>query len=275
MQLDRTLLPFKDYAKAKKLMWNPSDLDYTQDRADWGNMTDRERDFLGRAMLLFLGGEIFVTHDLAPLLIALRHDGGGHLEEEMFLTTQLFEESKHVEFFADVLGQVLGELPDLASVSGENYRNLFEVELAQALGNLLTDHSRAAQVDAVVTYHIIIEGVLAETAYYGFFTALKERGLMPGLIQGLELVQRDEARHMAFGLHLLSRIVSEDPTLWESMEARINKLLPLAQGIFMDLLGDYLPDVPFGVDLNDLVTYAGKQYMARLGVLERAKAPSV
>jgi len=273
MYLNRDLLPLKDYHKAKKLMWNPQDIDYTQDKLDWAAMSEREKNLVRRGIGLFLSGEAFVTHDLAPLLVALRHEGG-HLEEEMFITTQLFEESKHVEFFADVQDQVIGEVLNLDHLAGENYRTLFEKELGTALGLLLTDHSREAQAQAVATYHIVIEGVLAETGYYGIFTALKKKNLMPGLLSGLELVQRDEARHIAFGLHLLARLVKDDPALWDMIEMRINTLLPVAQGIFLELLEPFLPDIPFQLDLNEMLAYAGKQYMARMGVLERAKVPA-
>ncbi len=269
MRLDHTLLPLRDYHKAKRLLWNPQDLDFSQDQRDWAAMSERERDLLQRAIALFIGGEAAVTHDLAPLLIALKREGG-HLEEEMFLTTQLFEEAKHVEFFDAVIVQVLGETPDASQIAGNNYRQLF-AELTAALDALLSDPSRQAQARAVASYHMTIEGVLAETGYYGIFKALRTKGLMPSLTQGLEYVQRDEARHVAFGLHVLSRLLSEEPALWSVVEGQLNKLLPLAQGVFMELLSDFLPNIPFDLDLNDIVSYAGKQYMARVGVLERVR----
>ncbi len=269
MRLDQTLLPLRDYHKAKRLMWNPQDLDFSQDQRDWAAMSDREHALIRRGVSLFISGEAAVTDDLAPLMVALKREGG-HLEEEMFLTTQLFEEAKHVEFFDAVISQVLGETPDASQIAGANYRQLF-AELTAALDALLTDHSRPAQARAVASYHITIEGVLAETGYYGIFKALRAKGLMPALTEGLEYVQRDEARHVAFGLHLLSRLLSEDAALWAVVEAQLNKLLPLAQGVFMELLGDFLPNIPFDLDLNDIVGYAGRQYMARLNVLERVR----
>lgn len=271
MLLNRELLPLRDYHKAKKLMWDPQDLSYEQDKRDWAAMNQREQDIVKRSLALFLAGETYVTHDLSPLIVALRYEGG-HLEEEMFLTTQLFEESKHVEFFSDVLEQVIQEVPTLESIAGSSYKEIFQKELAAALGRLLTDHSRLAQVEAVVTYHMIIEGVLAETGYYGIFTALRDKGLMPGLTKGLELVQRDEARHIAFGLHLLTRIFAENPELRPIAEARLHKLMLPAQGVFMELFEDFLPDIPFGLDLNNILAYAGAQFMARLNVLDRSKS---
>lgn len=269
MSLRQDLHALKSYHQAKKLFWNPQALDYTQDKADWATLNDREKDLVRRVLSLFLAGETFVTHDLAPLLIALRHEGN-HLEDEMFLTTQLFEESKHVEFFDDVLTQVVGEVPDITEIAGDSYRQLFETELGTALGTLLHDHSHAAQVDAVVTYHIIIEGTLAETGYYGLFTALRDKNLMPAFTQGLEYIQRDEARHIAFGLNLLTRIIEADPKQWGRIQARTNNLVGLTQGIITEVLDKFLPDIPLGLDLNDIMMYSAGQFMARMNVLERA-----
>jgi ribonucleoside-diphosphate reductase beta chain len=271
MPLNQDLLPLKDYHKAKKLLWNPQDLDYSQDLQDWRNFDEREQSMVSRVLSLFLAGETFVTHDLAPLLIALRREGG-HLEEEMFLTTQLFEESKHVEFFDDAVSKIGIPLPEFHTIGATSYLKLFEGELAGALNRLLTDHSRPAQVEAVVTYHMIIEGVVAETGYYGLFTALRKNKLMPGLVQGLEYVQRDEARHVAFGLHLLQRLVKEEPALWEVMEKRLEYLFGIANNINLEILEPFLPNIPLGLDLNEVLSYSIGQFNARMNVLNRAKA---
>jgi ribonucleoside-diphosphate reductase beta chain len=271
MRLDPNSLPLRDYHKAKRLMWNPQDIDFSKDAADFAAMTDMEKHLVRSALALFIGGEAAVTHDLSPLLIALKREGG-RLEEEMFITTQLFEESKHVEFFAAVLEAIGSAEIDPMQFAGASYPQLF-MELDRALEHLLHDHSPQAQAEAVVTYHMIVEGILAETGYYGFFKAFREKNLMPGLTQGLEYLQRDESRHIAFGLHLLSRLIESDPTMWEVIQARLNTLMPIASGVYMELLMPWLPDLPFGLDLNDILEYAGKQYNARLGVLERARTP--
>lgn len=205
MRLDHTLLPLKDYHKAKRLMWDPQEIDFTQDKHDWDAMGEREHALITRSIALFIGGEAAVTDDLSPLLVALKRSGG-RIEEAMFLTTQLFEEAKHVEFFDRFIVKVLGEAPDAAQIAGPNYRALFGA-LNQALDTLLTDSGRPAQARAVASYHMIIEGVLAETGYYAIFKALREKDLMPGLTSGLELLQRDESRHIAFGLYLLTRLL--------------------------------------------------------------------
>ncbi len=179
-------------------------------------MSGEERDLILRVGSLFLAGEEAVTHDLAPLLVAIRREGG-HTEDEFFLTTQLFEEAKHMEFFDRWFDEVVGEF-DLASFLGESYAPIFFQVLPETLNRLLINSSAVAQVEASVVYHMIIEGVLAETGYHGFYQALKGRDLLPGLVQGLEYVQRDEARHIAFGVYFLQRHVRANPDLWDVIE---------------------------------------------------------
>jgi ribonucleoside-diphosphate reductase beta chain len=270
MRLNHSLLPMIDYHKAKDLMWDPRHIDCEQDRRDWAKLSVEERDLILRVGSLFLAGEEAVTHDLAPLLVAIRREGG-HTEDEFFLTTQIFEEAKHMEFFDRWFDEVVGGEVDLASFLGENYGLIFYQVLPAALNRLLIDNSALAQVEASVVYHIIIEGVLAETGYHGFYQALKGRQLLPGLVQGIELVQRDEARHIAFGVYFLQRHVQANPKLWTVIEARMSELLPAALNIVGDVFIVYGDTIPFNLDVSEMVQYASEQFGKRIHAVERAK----
>src|SRR5512137_2505410 len=147
MRLNHKLLPMIDYHKAKDLMWDPRHIECEQDRQDWATMSGEEGDLILRVGSLFLAGEEAVTHDLAPLLVAIRREGG-HTEDEFFLTTQLFEEAKHMEFFDRWFDEVVGSEFDLSSFLGENYGTIFYQVLPEALNRLLIDNSALAQVEA-------------------------------------------------------------------------------------------------------------------------------
>src|SRR5690348_15949191 len=96
--LRRDSFPMRLYEKAKRLgVWNPAEIDFTQDRADWEAMDEERRRAIVRLSARFLAGEEAVTLDLLPLVLAIARQG--RLEEEMFLTTVLFEEAKHTDFF--------------------------------------------------------------------------------------------------------------------------------------------------------------------------------
>jgi ribonucleoside-diphosphate reductase beta chain len=251
------------YEKAKRLgVWNPSDVDFSQDAVEWPQLTDDQRDALLQTTSLFVAGEEAVTLDLLPLMLAIAREG--RLDEELYLTTFLFEEGKHTQFFRRFLDEVAGSPDGLAHYHGPSYRALFEEELPRAMEALISDTSPAAQVRASVTYNLIVEGVLAETGYHSYFTALETERLLPGLREGLRLIKQDESRHIAYGVHLLTRLVAADPALWEIVEERMSALLPLALGVVDESFERYGDVSPFGLEREQISAFAAGQFQARL-----------
>ncbi len=271
--LDRDAPVMKLYEKAKRLgAWNPSDLDLAQDILDWQWLKKNEQDLVLRLTSLFQAGEEAVTRDLLPLVQVIASEG--RLEEEMFLTTFLFEEAKHVDFFRRFLDQVARVRGELTHYHTDNYRTIFYKELPKALNRLREDASPRAQVNASVTYNLIVEGVLAETGYHAYLTALERNGLMPGTCKAIKLLKQDEARHIAYGIYLLSRLIAEDGKLWRVLEARMNKLLMPALGIIGEAFAAYDP-VPFGLKHSEFVEYATQQFTHRIERVERARGASL
>ena len=261
--LDADSLPMRLYEKAKRLgVWNPSDIDFAHDRIDWTELTDDQREAILQTTSLFVAGEEAVTVELLPLVLTIARER--RLEEELYLTTFLWEEGKHTEFFRRWLDEVAGSPDDLARFHGESYRALFEDELPRAMNALLDDPSPAAQVRASVTYNLIVEGVLAETGYHSYFEALEARGLMPGLREGLYHLKQDESRHIAYGVHLLTRLVAADPSLWAIVETRMNELLPLALGVVDEGFSRFGDESPFGLRKDDVAAFAASQFAVRL-----------
>lgn len=188
--LRHDILPMRLYHKAKRLgSWDPRSIDFSQDVQDWQGFTDEEREAIISLTALFQAGEEGVTLDLLPLIMAVAREH--RLEEEMFLTTFLWEEAKHTEFFRRFLDEVAHDTSDLSRYHTPSYRALFYEELPKAMNALLTDTSLEAQVRASVTYNMIIEGVLAETGYHSYYNMLERNNVMPGLRQGIGLLKRD------------------------------------------------------------------------------------
>jgi ribonucleoside-diphosphate reductase beta chain len=266
------------YEKAKRLgIWNPSDIDLHRDRADWLALADDERDILRRLTAMFQAGEEAVTLDLLPLIMTIAAEG--RIEEEMFLTTFLFEEAKHTDFFSRFLSEVAASAADVAPgdlsrYHSDNYRAVFYHALPAVLGALQSDRSPAAQVRAAVTYNMLVEGMLAETGYHAYFTVLERTDLMPGTRRGIALLKQDESRHIAYGIYLLSRLVAEDAALWTVLEEQMNALLPAALGVIGDVFAAYDP-VPFGLVEEDFIDYGLAQFQKRLGRLEKARGMSL
>ena len=271
--LNRSLPPMRLYEKAKKLgIWNPSDIDFSKDKQDWAAFKDDEKDLTWLLLALFVAGEEAVTLDLLPLIEVVAREG--RLEEEMFLTTFLFEEAKHTDFFRRFLDEVCDAPVDLAHYHTDNYKTIFYEALPEALLGLKSDSSPAAQIRASVTYNMVVEGVLAETGYHAFFTMLERNDLMPGLRKGISLLKQDESRHIAYGVYLLSRLIAENPQEWENLEMYMNTQLPLAIGVIGDTFARY-EVVPFGLVEEDFVNFAMAQFSKRFERLEKAKGATL
>jgi ribonucleoside-diphosphate reductase beta chain len=261
--------PMRLYEKAKRLgVWNPAELDFSQDRADWQAMDGDRRQAILRLTARFLGGEEAVTLDLLPLILAIARQG--RLEEEVFLTTFLFEEAKHTDFFSRWLREVV-DSPRLPGAPEASIQ-LFDVELPNAMNALLEDQSAAAIARASVTYNMVIEGVLAETGYQNYHRSLAVNGLMPGLCAGLVNIKRDESRHIAYGVYLLSRLVAEDPSVWDVIEERMAELRPLIDAIILAGYESYPDGVnPFGLRGEEFSEFAARQFRKRYERIAKAR----
>lgn len=271
-------LPMRLYHKAKKLgVWDPRSIDFSQDIRDWQNCTPDEQEDLLTLTALFQAGEECVTLDLLPLIMAIAQEG--RIEEEMFLTTFLWEEAKHTEFFRRFLDEVAHVQCDLHRYHHAHYRKLFYEELPQSMYALLNDRSPAAQARAAVTYNMIIEGVLAETGYHGYYNVLERNNILPGLKEGIGYLKRDESRHIAYGIFLISRLVAQDKTLWPLVEQRMNELLVLALGVVSETYDDPTnldtPQTAFGLRLQEDLDFAMNQYNKRVERIKRAREQSL
>ncbi|PTQ56360.1 MAG: ribonucleotide reductase [Candidatus Carbobacillus altaicus] len=271
--LRQDILPMRLYHKAKKLgTWDPKDIDLTQDKEDWKNFTDKERVLLLKLISLFVAGEESVTVDLLPLIQVMADEG--RLEEEMFLTTFLFEEAKHVEMMRRLLDEVVGIQEDVSQYHKENYKKIFYEYLPESMNQLKHDPSPKAQAEASVTYNMIVEGVLAETGYYAFYRSLEQIGKMPGLLKSIEYLKKDESRHIGYGTYLLSRLIAEYTSIWDVVNKRLALLLPYAIGVVNDVLENET-SLPFGVEPSEFIQYAQQQFQSRMDILERARNRSV
>lgn len=271
--LDRDLPPMRLYEKAKKLgIWNPTDIDLGKDKQDWAKFTAEEKDLCLLLLSMFVAGEEAVTLDLLPLIQAIAQEG--RIEEEMYLTTFLFEEAKHTDFFRRFMDEVAEAGMDLTNYHGDNYRQLFYESLPDALNALRSDPSPASQIRASVTYNMIVEGVLAETGYQAFFTMLERNDLLSGLRKGISLLKQDESRHIAYGVYLLSRLMADHPDEWDNLQMHMNTLLPSAIGVIGDAFARY-DVVPFGLVEDDFVNYAMGQFSKRFERLEKARGASL
>jgi ribonucleoside-diphosphate reductase beta chain len=271
---------FHLYTNSKRLAWDPAAVDLSRDAADWEMI---RRDYaseefakqLHQLCSFFHAGEESVTSTLAPLLGAVSRLGLG-VDIEMYLTSQIYEEAKHFEFFTRYFHDVLGE--DTAAVISE----LTAAPQAVLIDDLdaTTDRVRAetdpaklrvALVEAVTHYMGVVEAMLARTGYVGAGDALAARNWLPGLQEGFRLIRRDEGRHVSFGIHFIREMTSRHAELIPVVQQTFERHLPNVLGTIQAF--DYPHPI---VDLGKLTQYALDafgQFMAAAGLADADDSP--
>jgi ribonucleoside-diphosphate reductase beta chain len=155
-------------------------------------------------------------------------------EEGSFLSTQLVDEVRHMQFYKRFQDEVIADPAAIAAhvarardVLGDAYERLFDQALVEAHDRLRLDPTdRMAKVRFVTIYHMVIEGTLGLTASHFILDYLRERELLPGFTEGYGLIAADEQRHIAYGTWFLREAVAADPAMADLIRDRINQLLP-------------------------------------------------
>jgi ribonucleoside-diphosphate reductase beta chain len=176
-------------------------------------------------------------------------------QEEAFLTTQQVDEARHMQFFdrwyREVPGygdtSISGRLEMARRDVSDAFLELFDGVLVDA-GKRLIDDPRDidAKVDYIVTYHLLIEGVLALTGQHFMTQFFETRGILPGFVEGFTKISRDEHRHVAYGTWFLQQ-KARDERYAKRIQDRIAELLPVTAGVL----------VPTGKSLGDDYTFMG------------------
>ncbi|MGX7730324.1 R2-like ligand-binding oxidase [Rhodococcus sp. 2H158] len=261
--------PLRLFAKGNAKFWDPLELDFSRDAADWNELNSEQHRSATYLVAQFVAGEEAVTQDIQPFLRAMAAEG--RLGDEMYLTQFCFEEAKHTQVFRLWMDAV-GLTADLHPYVADNpyYRQLFYEELPHSLRVLETDPSPANQVRASVTYNHVIEGSLALTGYYAWQKVCTKRGILPGMQELVRRIGDDERRHMAWGTFTCRRHVAADDSNWDVVQQRMGELLPLALGM-IQWVNDQFEEQPFGLDPDEFVAYAADRAQRRLGAIESAR----
>jgi ribonucleoside-diphosphate reductase beta chain len=229
------LAPGALFALAESQHWSANDIDLRADVAEWAGLPLGLRERLLWHTAAFFVGEEQVAVQLSPLVAA--HDT---LAEAAFLASQQADEARHAVYFDRFHSEVVGlggSAEDRLGLAreelGGDLVKLLDGELADAAQRLHDDARDAlAKVDFIVTYHMVIEGMLALTGQRMLLAFLEDKRILPGFAEGLRLIARDEHRHIAYGAWALGERARE-PTLAARVGDRLARLAPLAAGVFV------------------------------------------
>jgi ribonucleoside-diphosphate reductase beta chain len=221
--------PEQLYLDWERAHWASQDIDLSRDPADWAGLAEEERNLLYFALSSLMVAEERISTQFVGLVLAQDDE-----EEGSFLSTQLVDEVRHMQFYARFQDDVIADPGTIAAhversreVLGEPFKQIFDEALVQAHDRLLRDPAdREAKVDFVTTYHMVLEGTLGIVTSHFLLDLLRERELLPGFVDGYSRIAADEQRHIAYGTWFLREAVAADPAMADVVRDQIKALLP-------------------------------------------------
>jgi ribonucleoside-diphosphate reductase beta chain len=221
--------PEQLYLDWERAHWVSQDIDLGRDPADWAGLQDGERELLYFALSSLMVAEERISTQFCGLVLAQDDE-----EEGSYLSSQLIDEVRHMQFYARFQDEVIA-VPDVIAahvarareVLGDAFEQVFDQALVQAHDRLRLDPAdREAKIRFVTIYHMVIEGTLGLTASHFILDYLHERKLLPGFTEGYGLIASDEQRHIAYGTWFLREAVAADPGMADLIRDQIRELLP-------------------------------------------------
>jgi ribonucleoside-diphosphate reductase beta chain len=238
------------YALWERQNWKATELDFSVDREQWVANPREGQESLIWSLGSFYVGEERVTADLAPFLQAAPTG-----EIELFLATQLVDEARHAAFFdrfgAEVMAlsadDLRGRMRQVEETLLSPWREVFDDGLRDVAKRIQAKPDDFDLfVEGIATYHMVVEGFLAVTGQTLIRDYMLEHFLYPGFCEGFGLVERDEHRHVAFGVRFLRDAIREDARQRETIERVVLELAPKAAYVFAP---------PYVTDASDYVSY--------------------
>jgi ribonucleoside-diphosphate reductase beta chain len=260
------------YALWERQNWRATELDFTVDKEQWVTTPREAQESTIWSLGSFYVGEERVTADLAPFLLAAPTG-----EIELFLATQLVDEARHAAFFDRFGAEVMclsaddfrGRMREVEQILLSPWREVFD--------DGLRDVSKRIQakpddldlfVEGITTYHMVVEGFLAVTGQTLIRDYMVEHAMYPGFCEGFGLVERDEHRHVAFGVRFLRDAIEQDARHRATVERVVLDLAPKAAYVFVPpYVKDPADFVSYGYTSREIYGFAYRTLKRRMKVL--------
>ena len=278
-QLDKVVEAAPSYRKLisrwENQGWSSESFDFSRDAEEWNSdvWTEEQRRYMQWSLSSFFLGEERVTTELLPFAIAAPTE-----DQRIFLASQIADEARHCVFFDRFYREVFGSdaktiADNLAAQRpkmNDEYLELFDGILHDAAETLRRDPSDLeALVRGITVYMIVIEGTLALTGARFILRYLKQEDRMPGFRDGFTHVNRDESRHVGFGVKFLCDAIKEDERYKDAVQETLSETLPVATLAFSPAWVEdrYDFQTPFGYHSSEMFEYAMRSLSKKLAAM--------
>lgn len=233
---------FDYYEQHLDALWTHKELDLSQDLVDWENkLNDNERFFIKQVLAFFAASDGIVNENLAENFVREVQ----YTEAKFFYGLQIMMENIHSHTYSLLIDTYIKNTEERQ----ECFRAIENMPIVAKKANWALDWIGSDSFAERLLAFAAVEGIFFSASFTSIFW-LKSRNLMPGLSFSNELIQRDEALHCDFAIHLLNNHVINKPS-----EERIKEILLSALEIEKEFALESLPVSLIGMNADLMSQY--------------------
>ena len=194
--------------------WIPEKIDLTQDKNDYKNLTDQEKEAYDGILSFLIFLDSIQTNNIPNVCDYITAP-----EINLILSIQTFQEAIHSQSYQYIIESILPK--EIRNSIYDKWREdkiLFERNkyIAEMYQNFL-EEPNDKNFSKVIIANYLLEAIYFYNGF-NFFYLLASRNRMMGTSDVIRLINRDELSHVVIFQHLLKEIRNENPDFFNDEE---------------------------------------------------------
>lgn len=236
------------YHDQKNVFWVPSEIDYSNDRSSWDDLSEDVREYTEFLLFLFAQLDGIVNQNLCENFV---QETSFSKECSAFYAIQGAIEWIHNETYSNLIKAFIRD-PERQMKGLNSIQHYPEIKKIADWAYEYMDTSKSL-LERVVAF-CCIEGIIFSSAFAGIYW-LKRKNILPGLCKANEWIARDEAIHTRFGVALYHHMTS----IWRKQDAlsqeKINEIIKSAVSVTENFTKNALKCDLVGLNADDVISY--------------------
>jgi ribonucleoside-diphosphate reductase beta chain len=229
------------YKTHQAAFWTAEEVDLSDDKRDWDNLSDNERYFIKNVLSFFAASDGIVNENLAENFVKEVQ----YPEAKFFYGFQLMMENIHSLMYSLLIDTYISNPEE----KDECFHAIDKLPAVQKKANWALNWIKNSTFQERLVAFAAVEGIFSSGSFCSIFW-LKSRGLLSGLSLANGLIFKDENLHTDFAIHLLNHHIEDRPS-----NDRIKEILLSALEIEKEFITESLPVSMIGMNSNLMKQY--------------------
>ena len=245
---------FELYQQSINNTWFPRDINLSKDYHDFQSLNENEKHFVSHVLAFFASSDGIVNENL----VVNFYEKFQVAEIRQLYATQIFIEAIHSEVYSLLIDTCIKDRFEKEKL----FKAITNVPCVQKKANWAKKYIDSGSFPEKMIAFLVVEGIFFSGSFCAIFW-IKERNLLPGLVQANSWIARDEGIHAKSAVLIYSKLqdkLSNEKVLEIFKEAIEIEKIFVTSSLPVDLIGMN------SVLMCDYIEFIGDFWLKQLGM---------